>query len=120
MERAADLDRHASRRPVTHPLRFTASMPPSSRGIARWGEDLRSPEVRGSSGVAISDHLIGGWSMDPLAMLAAAAVSTTSLRLITLVLSNDYRHPALVHRATATIDVLSNGRSELGLGAGWW
>ena len=95
-------------------------MPPLAGGVEQWSEDLRSLEEMGYSGVAISDHVIGGWSMDPIATLAAAAVATNSLRLITLVLSNDYRHPALVHKAIATIDVISRGRAELGLGAGWW
>jgi probable F420-dependent oxidoreductase len=95
-------------------------MPGLSYGVRAWQDGLRRIEGAGYSAVAISDHVIGGWSMDPPSMLAAAAVATTTLRLRTLVLSNDLRHPALVHRAIATIDVLSDGRVELGIGAGWW
>ncbi len=69
--------------------------------------------------LSISDHFVRGWSMDPLTTLAAAAMTTSRLRLLTLVLGNDYRHPALLHRSAATIDVLSGGRLELGVGAGW-
>jgi probable F420-dependent oxidoreductase len=57
--------------------------------------------------------------MDPLVAMMAAADATSRLRILSLVLANDYRHPALVHKAISTIDVLSGGRVELGLGAGW-
>ena len=46
-------------------------------------------------------------------------MATTTLRLQTSVLGNDYRHPVLVHRMAATLDMLSGGRLTLGLGAGW-
>jgi probable F420-dependent oxidoreductase len=49
----------------------------------------------------------------------AAADATRTLRVGNLVLDNDYRHPVMLAKAAATIDVLSNGRFELGLGAGW-
>jgi probable F420-dependent oxidoreductase len=48
-----------------------------------------------------------------------AAAACSSLRVQTAVLGLDYRHPVLVHRAAATLDLLSDGRLELGLGAGW-
>jgi probable F420-dependent oxidoreductase len=51
--------------------------------------------------------------------LAAAAAATTTLRLGTLVLANDYRHPVVATKDAATLDLLSDGRLELGLGAGW-
>jgi probable F420-dependent oxidoreductase len=57
--------------------------------------------------------------MDPLTALTAAAESTTTIRLLTLVLANDFRHPVTVHKAFATLDALSGGRVEIGLGAGW-
>jgi probable F420-dependent oxidoreductase len=55
----------------------------------------------------------------PMLALADAAAATTDLRVGTAMLANDYRHPLLVAREAATIDVLSGGRFELGLGAGW-
>src|SRR5690349_14783590 len=51
--------------------------------------------------------------------LAAAAAVTTTLRIGPLVLGNDYKHPVVLAREAATLDVLSNGRLELGIGAGW-
>jgi probable F420-dependent oxidoreductase len=52
-------------------------------------------------------------------VLTAAAMASTQLRLQTAVLGNDYRHPVLTHRCAATLDALSEGRLELGIGAGW-
>lgn len=57
--------------------------------------------------------------MDPLTALTAAAEVTTRIRLLTLVLANDFRHPVTVHKSFAMLDVLSEGRVEIGLGAGW-
>ena len=57
--------------------------------------------------------------LDPVAALGAAAMATTSLRLGSMVFDNDFRHPAVLAKAAASIDVLSGGRLELGLGAGW-
>ena len=57
--------------------------------------------------------------MGPTAALTAAAGVTTTLRLGVLVFCNDYRHPAVLARDAATLDLLSDGRLELGLGAGW-
>lgn len=51
--------------------------------------------------------------------MTAAAVATDRLRVLSLVLANDYRHPVLLHKVAATIDLLSDGRLELGLGTGW-
>ncbi|MBO0778645.1 MAG: TIGR03621 family F420-dependent LLM class oxidoreductase [Ktedonobacteraceae bacterium] len=55
-----------------------------------------------------------------LTTLAVAATATTTLRVGSFVLVNDYRHPALLAREIATLDQLSGGRVELGLGAGGW
>lgn len=101
------------------PFRFIAPMPPLSLGMSAWRSALRRIEDLGFSTVSISDHFVHGWAMDPLATLAAAAMATSRLRLLTLVLSNDYRHPVVLHKSAATIDVLSEGRLELGIGAGW-
>ena len=57
--------------------------------------------------------------MDPLVTMMAAADASDGMRVLSLVLSNDYRRPAIVHKSIATIDVLSGGRADLGLGAGW-
>ena len=65
------------------------------------------------------DHMVGGaWAAMPA--LAAAAAVTTTLRLGTLVVDNDFRNPVVFAREVATLDVLSGGRVELGVGAGWF
>jgi probable F420-dependent oxidoreductase len=94
-------------------------MPTLDRPVAAWRDAVRRLEGAGYATVAVSDHVTRGWSMDPLVTMMAAADATEHLRVLALVLSNDFRHPALVHKAIATIDVLSGGRVELGLGAGW-
>lgn len=55
----------------------------------------------------------------PIAALAAAAAATTRLRIGSLVFDNDYRHPVVLAKEAATLDVLSDGRLDLGVGAGW-
>lgn len=55
----------------------------------------------------------------PIAALMAAADATTTLRVGSLVFDNDYRHPVVLAKEAATIDLLSDGRFDLGLGAGW-
>ena len=55
----------------------------------------------------------------PIPAMAMAAEATTTLRVGSLVLGNDYQHPVVLAREAATIDLLSDGRLELGIGAGW-
>ena len=104
---------------MTLPFRFIAPMPPLDQAAARWRDAIRRLEAEGYDTVAISDHVSRGWAMDPLVAMTAAANATTTLRILSLVLANDFRHPVLVHRAIAMLDVLSGGRVEVGLGAGW-
>ena len=104
---------------VARRFRFIVSMPRLAAGMVAWRAALRRIEDLGYSTIAISDHFTQGWAMEPLVTLAAAAGETERVRLLTMVLGNDYRHPVLVHKAAATIDVISGGRVELGLGAGW-
>src|SRR5262249_58679268 len=61
-----------------------------------------------------------GQQLAPFSALAAAAAVTTRLRVGTLVLSNDFRHPAILAHEAASLHHLSGGRFELGLGAGWY
>jgi probable F420-dependent oxidoreductase len=84
---------------------------------AEWLEAARKAEGLGFDTFIAQDHLNA--QLAPLPALAAAAMVTSRLRLATLVLDNDFRHPALVAKEAATVDVLSGGRMELGLGAGW-
>jgi len=101
------------------PFRFVAAMPRLHQPAAQWRGEVRRIEDMGFSTVAISDHFTRGWVMDPVVAMVAAAEATTSLRVMSLVLGNDYRHPVMLHKALATLDVLSGGRVDIGLGAGW-
>lgn len=67
--------------------------------------------------LTVADHLLEGMH-DPFGALAMAAAATSSIRLGTLVLNNDLRNPTLVAQAALTLDEMSGGRLELGLGAG--
>lgn len=93
--------------------------PSAVQPVATWKDELRRIEDLGFDTVVLADHFTGGWSIEPMVGLTAAALSTTTLRVQTGVLGNDYRHPVLVHRMAALLDVLSEGRLTLGLGAGW-
>jgi probable F420-dependent oxidoreductase len=94
-------------------------MPRLDASPRAWRDDLRRIEALGFDSVSISDHLTQGWVMEPTAVMAAAMEATERLRVLSLVLANDFRHPVVLHKTAATIDVLSEGRLELGLGAGW-
>lgn len=101
------------------PFRFIAPMPSFELPPARWRDEVRRIEDLGFSTVSVSEHLTGGWAMDPLAAMLAAADASDGLRVLSLVLLNDLRHPVALHRAMASIDRFSDGRVEIGLGAGW-
>jgi probable F420-dependent oxidoreductase len=102
-----------------HPFRFSATMPAPASPLADWHSQLRHLEDLGLWSVVAADHFTGGYTFEPMVALTAAAAATTRLRLQTGVLGNDYRHPVLVHRMAALLDVVSDGRLVLGLGAGW-
>ena len=87
------------------------------RPAAEWRELGRRAEDLGYSALSVSDHLDA--EMAPLIALAVTAEATRDLRLTTLVLGNDFRHPLFLAKQAATLDLLSDGRLELGLGAGW-
>ncbi|MEA2523319.1 MAG: hypothetical protein QOG89_373 [Thermomicrobiales bacterium] len=78
---------------------------------------VRRVEDLGYSSYLALDHFVRG--LDPVASLMAAAMATERLRVGSFVFDNDFRHPALIAKAAASLDVLSGGRLELGIGAGW-
>src|SRR5438128_5074393 len=94
-------------------------MPPLTLGQPAWRDAVRRIEDLGFATIAVSEHLTHGWMMDPMLVMLAAAQASQRLHVLSLVLANDFRHPVLLHKAAATIDVISSGRLELGLGAGW-
>lgn len=87
-----------------------------------WLDHVRRVERLGYDTFLIRDHLVPdffGQQLAPLPALMAAALATTTLRVGTMVVDNDFRHPALLAKEIATIDTLSGRRVELGIGAGW-
>lgn len=84
---------------------------------AEWAEKAKQMEDLGYSTLFIPDHFND--QLAPIPAMMAAADATSTLRVGTLVLDNDYRHPLVLAKELATIDVLSGGRLEIGLGAGW-
>jgi len=96
-------------------FRFSTSL--GDIPIAEIGPRSKRAEELGYSAVSISDHF---WAQPaPLIGLTAAALATTTLRVIPLVLANDYREPLVLAKELATLDALSGGRLEFGIGAGW-
>jgi probable F420-dependent oxidoreductase len=82
-----------------------------------WPAFVRRAEALGYAAVYVTDHL--GRGLSPISALAAAAAASTSIRIGSYVFANDFRHPLVLAREAATLDRLSGGRLELGLGAGW-
>lgn len=97
------------------PFRFGVNVR-TAGSAAEWADKARKIERLGYSVLLVPDHLAE--LLAPFPALAAAASATTRLRVGTAVLNNDFRHPVLLAREAATLDVLSDGRLELGLGAG--
>ena len=98
------------------PFRFGVSVH-SARSRTEWIDLARQAEDLGYSTLLMPDHL--GEQLSPVPALLAAADATNTLRIGSLVFDNDFRHPAMLAKEAATLDVLSDGRLELGLGAGW-
>ncbi len=92
-------------------------MAANARSASEWTDTAKKAEDLGYSALLMPDHF--GKQLAPLTALATAAAVTTTLRVGTLVFANDFRHPALLAKETATLDLLSEGRLEVGMGAGW-
>jgi probable F420-dependent oxidoreductase len=100
----------------SHPFRFGVEMMEPFEGLS-WAEAARELEALGYSTLFAPDHFDEG--LGPLTAMAAAAAATTELRVATAVFAADFRHPAVLARELASIDLLSEGRLEVGLGAGY-
>ena len=106
----------AAPRPTPRPFRFLADPGefadgPALRDIARRAESM------GYASLVYPDHIVAPLGFLPV--LASVAAVTDRLRVQPFVANNDLRHPVLLAQDLATIDVLSGGRVDVGLGAGW-
>lgn len=97
-------------------FRFGIQLSSASSG-ADWAAQARKAEDLGYSSLFMPDHF--GDQLAPVPALMAAADATTELKVGALVFDNDYKHPVVLAKELATIDVLSGGRLEVGIGAGW-
>ena len=97
--------------------RFRFGVRHTGSTLEEWQRVARKAEDLGFSTLVVQDHV--DKQLAPLLALVSATAVTSTLRFGTVVLNNDLRHPAILAKAAATVDVLSNGRLELGLGAGW-
>jgi probable F420-dependent oxidoreductase len=114
---------------MARPFRF-AVQSFSAPDAKTWRERARRVEALGYSALHLADHFLGpgpalASTQHPLQELAAvpamamAAEATSTLRIGCRVFCNDYRHPVILAKEAATLDLLSDGRLELGVGAGW-
>lgn len=104
--------------PYKRPFRFNIQCSSPEHVDARsWAALARQVEDLGYTTLTVSDHL--DEQVAPIAALMAAADATSTLRIGAMVFCNDYRHPVVLAKEAATLDALSGGRFELGLGAGW-
>ena len=105
------------------PFRFSVQASNAASGSA-WRDLARKVEELGFSTLQLPDHYVdaasnGGQGIAAIPAMAVAAAVTTTLRVGTRVLCVDYHHPAVLAKEIATVDLLSDGRVEMGLGAGW-
>ena len=98
-------------------LKFIAPMPRLKR--RRLGVGCPTAGEPGIRHRGRSHHVSKGWQLGPIAAMAFAAASTSRVRVLSLVAQNGLQHPALLAKDIATIDRLSGGRAELGIGASW-
>ena len=105
---------------MAHDRRFRFGVQCTGDGLdaAGWRDLARRVEGLGYSTLYMPDHF-DDTPLAPMVAISFAAAATERLRVGHLVLGNDYKHPVVVAKEAATIDLLSEGRLELGLGAGW-
>jgi probable F420-dependent oxidoreductase len=103
---------------MTHPRPFRFGvMAAKATSASEWIDTAKKAEDLGYSALLMPDHF--GDQLAPVAALSTAAAVTQNLRVGTLVFANDFRHPAVLAKESSTLDLLSDGRLEVGLGAGW-
>jgi len=103
---------------MAHPrkFRFGAELKGPFPGMT-WAETVRRVDELGYSTLFVPDHFQAQYG--PITAMATAAAYSESLNVGSLVFDNDYRHPVTLAMEMATIDQISQGRLELGIGAGW-
>ena len=101
---------------AARPFRFGAAAE-GAVSRAAWGALARRAEALGYASFLVPDHYTT--EFPPIAALMAAADAATTIRIGSFVFDNDFRHPAQLAKEAATVDLLSAGRFELGIGAGW-
>lgn len=101
---------------MLRPFRFGVQVGHAA-DAAEWASIARKAEDLGFSTFTMGDHLDAQFA--PTVGLMAAAAATSTLRIGALTYANDYRHPVVLAKEAATLDLLSGGRLELGIGAGW-
>ncbi len=100
---------------MTHPFRFGVQI--GELPADGWQEAVRRIESLGYSSIFLPDHFGKQW--DPTTALAGIAAVTERLKVGSLVYDVDYRHPVVFAKAAATLHLMSGGRHEFGIGAGW-
>jgi probable F420-dependent oxidoreductase len=100
------------------PFRFGVGNESGARSRAAWDTLVRRAEALGYAILLVSDHYSTNVIL-PLVALMAAADAAPTIRIGSYVFDNDFRHPAQLAKEAATLDLLSEGRFELGIGAGW-
>jgi probable F420-dependent oxidoreductase len=101
---------------MTRPFRFAVQTSSAPDGKA-WRDKARKIEDLGYSTLYIPDHFGDQWG--PIVGMTVAADATDSLIVGSLVFDNDYRHPVVLAKEIATLDLVTGGRVEFGIGAGW-
>lgn len=102
--------------PIIRPFRFGIQASKASTQ-KEWTDLAKTAESNGFNTLTMPDHFTD--QLAPVPALMAAADATTNLRIGALVWDNDYKHPVVLAKELATLDLLSNGRLEIGIGAGW-
>ena len=103
---------------MSHPRPFRFGvMAAKAKSSTEWTDTAKKAEDLGYSALLMPDHF--GDQLSPIPALSIAAAATKALRVGALVFANDFRHPAVLAKDTATLDLLSDGRLEVGVGAGW-
>ena len=99
-------------------FRFAVQVSSATRDVQALSNLAHKIEDLGFSTIFFPDHL-GGNQWSPLVAMTAVALATKTLKIGTLVFSNDYRHPVVLAQELATLNAFSQGRLEFGMGAGW-